>query len=299
MSLFTPTRINAFLNNSRISDFLKKNHCILLRKEQVDEYLQQAPLSISRETRVRSKTSKDKIHQNTRLKDFISMQYEVFRKNIMTRICRHDCSAFDYDLLLEHDPEIVDILYVFRNRYKYIPQKIVNESQYIEYKLTQVCGFILIKKGECANNRSLYTILCCGALEYKFIPFLIGMTAFIIKTDPMFAFKHLFSYSDSIADNTVYHKYGFRKDSYIVCLNDKSLVSSDLSLMSSEDIIHKAVSLGYGIEQSSKSISMKSHDMKPKKSVKDLIAEYERKIQSSKGGNKRNKTRKKIKKCKK
>jgi len=291
MSFFTSNRVKQLLQNNDISSYLKTNKCVLLQKEEVDYYLSQAPLSIGRQTRSRKgKTSSE----NTRLPEFITKQREIFRQNVMKRLCGVESSP-DYYSVLENDPENTDVLFIFREKYKRIPQKIVREQDYIEYKLSQLYGIVIVRRNECPSNPLLYTIVQCCSFVSHFVPLLMGISMLIVKNDPEFRFKRLLAYRNESHKN-MYQLFGFQQDDRIEC-SDKSrpVVLVDFSAMPIEEVTRIALSKENTkkITSPPSEISIATPVQQPKKSVKDLIAEYERKIQSHKGGKRRRTKRRK------
>ena len=300
MSFFTSKHLKQVLKHKEISVFLKKQKCVLLTKTQVDDYLTQAPLSIARGSRRRSGKTSDATNENIRLQDFITMQREIFRQNVMTRLC-NGIYWDDYYSSLENDPGKMDALYIFSDRYKRIPQKIVMEQDYIQYKMDQIYGIILVKKGECPGNPLLYTILECCSFIPEFIPFLMGVSILIVKTDPEFFFKRLLAYDDNDYRSDSYRALQFKPDKKVICSDkSRSVMLVDCGEMSIKDIIQIAVpttpnTISYEFPKRTHTHTplQKQPDapeMEIQMSVKDLIKNYERKIQSHKAGRKRKTT---------
>ena len=289
MSFFSLERIRLFLENESVVTFLKNNHSVLLNKEQVEEYLRQAPLSIGRQTRRRS----------TRLTNFISKQQAIFRENVMTRLCGN--SDKERYLELDSDPDNTDALFIFNNQYKRIPTRVVKEDDFIQYKMKQLYGIILVKKGECTSNPILYTIIQCCSIEPQFIPLLISAAVFIVKTTKTIVFKRILAYTDNDYRTDSYNSFGFVHDENLVCSRENRItMSSDLDVISTEDII------AHGISNNDSNVSVTTTNSlespkkvnETKKTVKELIAEYERKIQSYKGGHKKRTRRRRKRKNK-
>lgn len=291
MIFSTSTKLSDYCNNEAVKKYLKANWMTILNKEQVEEYLQRAPLSISRKTRrISSVTNK--------LEAFIAKQREIFGKNITERLCNVIDRNDDYYIQSQEDQENMDVLYLFHEKYNHIPPKIVSEDDYVKYKLQQVYGIIIVKKGECVSNPILYTIVKCCCIRKDFVPILLGAFLFVIKTEPSIAFKRGIAYETNELSK-YYSNFGFRQNNNLECLNTSDLpLSIDLELIKPEEIIEKAT----GNENiplrkttiDANNVTKISPAVVPKKSVKQLIAEYEKKLSSMKGGKsgKKRKTRK-------
>lgn len=290
MSFFTIEHVRLFLENESVITFFKNNNSVLLNKEKVEEYLRQAPLSIGRQTRKRS----------TRLTNFIAKQQAIFRENVMTRLCGN--SDRERYLELESDPDNTDALFIFNNQYKRIPSHVVKEEEFIQYKMEQLYGIILVKKGECTSNPILYTIIQCCSIEPQFIPLLISVAVFIVKTTPTIVFKRILAYTDNDYRTDSYNAFGFVQDNNLVCSRkNRVTMSSELDVISTENII------SHGISNNNSNVSVtpinsiespKKQVNETKKTVKELIAKYERKIQSYKGGHKKRTRRRRKRKNK-
>jgi hypothetical protein len=289
MIFSTSTKLSDYCNNEAVKKYLKANRMTILNKEQVEEYLQRAPLSISRKSRrISSVTNK--------LEAFITKQREIFGRNITERLCNVMDTNDNYYIQSQEDQENMDVLYLFHEKYNSIPPKIVSEDDYVKYKLQQVYGIIIVKKGECISNPILYTVVKCCCFIKDFVPILLGAFLFVIKTEPSIAFKRGIAYETNELSK-YYSNFGFRQNSNLECINTLDLpLSIDLELIKPEEIIEKAT--GYENIPLQKTIidandlTKDSPAIVPKKSVKQLIAEYEKKIKSIKGGKRKTKKRK-------
>ena len=299
MIFSTSTKLSDYYNNQTVKKYLKANMITILNKEQVEEYLQRAPLSISRKTR--------KITPATnKLEAFIAKQREIFGKNITERLCNVIDRNDNYYIQSQEDQENMDVLYLFHEKYNHIPPKIVSQDDYVKFKLEQVYGVIIVRKGECVSNPILYTIVKCCCIRKDLVPILLGAFLFVIKTEPSFAFKCGIAYETNELSN-YYSNFGFRQNKNLECLDNSDVpLSIDLELIKPEEIIEKAT--GYeNIPLQTKKHTIDANNLTnnslaivPKKSVKQLIAEYEKKLISMKGGKsgKKRKTRKRKRKRK-
>lgn len=291
MSFFDSNYLPNFLNYPEISSFLQFNKITLLTKKQVDDYVKQAPMSISRPTRKTKKQS-----QTNRLENFQIKQQKLFRENVISRVCVGTHSEHFYSQL-ETEPETNEALFVFSNGYQLFNPNVVTDKDYIKHKLEQVKGIIIIKKGECPSNPMLYTITQCCSIIDDYIPLLLGATLFILKSNPQYVFKRILAYDNDIYKQ-VYSHFGFGYNTFLICSNKmKNLVETELQDLKIEDIIQKTINIPenppFDSINNSNKITSKTNT---KKSVKDLISEYERRIKSYKRGGKKRVPNKKTRK---
>ena len=212
MVFFSDDALTGFINEIKektTESYLETNKIRLINKSSLSDWLISAPIAY---------TDHSRNGRNPKPNDFIQVQAKTFIERLTDDHCmdkiipgyarqstsRSLSNSFDYDILL-----------VVADTYKNVPQKYYTPDDYINFKLKQVKGFLIVEKGGCKQYPDLHSInlICSNAKQGTL---LMGMYIYTLFTTQLDANKtgilELAGGYNNIAGLCSYTKFGFVPD---------------------------------------------------------------------------------------
>jgi hypothetical protein len=223
------SKIDAYRNEPKIREYLNTHDIVLLTKRELGQYIEQAPLSLSRPSR------HDAEKQVSRLRDYQSGQLDAFMRNVADEICGENQIGEEYGMLSAQSAigknkksHKFDSLFIAKRTYANLSA--ATEDGIVREKMSNILGFVYTELGECANYPNAATINLICARPGTRASVLLGAYLCMIKHNPrmtQLGILELASGYVNVAGLCSYNKFGFQGNAELL---DEDCFPSDDNL---------------------------------------------------------------------
>ena len=224
-NFFTNDVLEQMNGNGKLNEHLKSNNLILLNRSGIVDWLiMTRPIgTLSYPRKAKTKEANELSLKKTTV--FTNVQFDQFITQLTETQCMHGINEnygelsirrgiFDH---LSYENDTFDILVVVDRNYKNVEPSAITPEDFIDFKIRQIKGFIIVERGECKKYLKRYAIkLICSTHNQGTLLMGLYMHTLLnnnnIDTPDKIGILELADGYNNIPGLCTYHKFGFTED---------------------------------------------------------------------------------------